>query len=281
MKKWIIFFVLFFSVSILQAKPNVKQMKAIEGFSVPESVNYDTARNRLYVSNINGKGTEKNSKGYISIIDTDGKMIEKKWVKGLNAPKGADISGDTLYVSDINRIVAINIDSAKIMETYSIPKAKFLNDVATDKNGNAYISDSDNSAIYCLKNGEIKKWFGSDLVNHPNGLYTEDNYLYFSDSKDGWLKKVKIGTKNIEKVVEIGSGVDGLIKAHGTNFLVSDWKGKTQFVKDTGKKVTLLDTSEENINSADIEYIENSHLLFIPTFLDNRVTIYKLDGLTD
>ena len=45
----------------------------------------------LYVSNITDHPFKKDGTGYISKIGLDGSIIEKKWVKGLNAPKGLTI----------------------------------------------------------------------------------------------------------------------------------------------------------------------------------------------
>ena len=38
----------------------------------------------------------------------DGQILEKKWIKGLDAPKGMTIFNDHLFVADINKIWKIN-----------------------------------------------------------------------------------------------------------------------------------------------------------------------------
>ena len=69
----------------------------------PESVCYDSVRNQLYVSNINLG--EKEESGFISKLSPDGKILDLKWIVGLKAPKGLAVSGNNLYVADVDELV--------------------------------------------------------------------------------------------------------------------------------------------------------------------------------
>src|SRR6476620_9450413 len=84
---------------------------------VPESVLYSKSDKVLYVANIDGKPDEKDGKGSISKLGLDGKMIQADWVTGLNAPKGMAISGNSLWVADVDRMVEIDIQTGKIKRT--------------------------------------------------------------------------------------------------------------------------------------------------------------------
>ena len=77
----------------------------LQGFSNPESVIYDAQLNHFYVSNVNGAPNEKAGNGFISIVSFDGRMIQEKWMIGLNAPKGLAIHNRTLYVADIDELL--------------------------------------------------------------------------------------------------------------------------------------------------------------------------------
>jgi hypothetical protein len=90
----------------------------LEGLEAPESAHFDEARDALYVSNINGEPTAKDGNGYISRVSPNGQMLEAKWVTGLDAPKGLVSDGATLYVSDIDRLVAIDIEAGEISGTW-------------------------------------------------------------------------------------------------------------------------------------------------------------------
>ena len=119
----------------------------------PESVAYAPEQNVLFVSNVNGKPTQKDQNGFISKVSpANGSIIELNWVTGLNAPKGIAISNNksTLYVSDITDLVEINIDNGKIMKRFNAPGSAFLNDVVSDNQGNIYVSDTGTNTIYKL-----------------------------------------------------------------------------------------------------------------------------------
>lgn len=279
MKK-IMSYMIILTFCVVMAKPvEVEKIATTSAvFSTPESVNYDSKSGHLFISNIDGDPTGMDGNGYISIIKKNGEIVNKKWVTGLNAPKGAGIHKNMLYVTDINKVVAIDIDSAKIVRSFSFPEAKFLNDIAIDKDGNIYISDSspDNSVIYKLKNGHKEKWLDGPVINRPNGLLIIDEYLYFGNSGEGSIMRAELKTGKVGFVADVGSGVDGLKQDKNGNFIVSDWKGKTSLITPPDKEEILLNTSEKNINSADLEFIKEENLLYIPTFLDNRIMIYKI-----
>jgi len=59
-------------------------------------------------------------------------------------------------------------------------------------------------------------------------------------------------------------------------YLISDWSGRTDYVTAKGDVHMLLNTAEQKVNAADIEYIPEKQLLLIPTFFDNRVVAYEL-----
>lgn len=246
---------------------------------VPESVLYHKADSTLYISNIDGKPTDKDGKGFISKVSLDGKILKLKWAEGLNAPKGSAIYKDRFYVSDIDRLVAIDMKTGKIMKTWPAEGALFLNDVAVDDTGNVYVTDMDdkNSVIYRLSGGKMEVWLKSPEIKSPNGLYMEEKKLMVGNSGDGKIKAVRLSDKTISDFAKVGETmIDGLRPDGKGNYIVSDWAGKTTLVLATGESRVLLDTTSANVNSADIEYIPEKKLLLVPTFFDNRVVAYKL-----
>jgi sugar lactone lactonase YvrE len=256
-----------------------KQWETKKVLQIPESVLYYESGNMLYVSNINGKPTQKNGQGFISKVSLDGKIEHLKWASGLNAPKGSAIYGDKFYVSDIDELVEIDLGTGKILAKYPAAGAKFLNDVAADSSGNIYVSDmsSENSVIYKLIQGKMTVWMkGKEIIN-PNGLFMEEKRLVVGNSGDGSLKAIGLTDKKIKTIAKVGSGIDGLRSDGKGNYFISDWKGKTSMVTASGKVIVLLDTTASKINSADLEYIKSIRLLLIPTFFDNRVVAYKVE----
>ncbi|MBW1696115.1 MAG: PQQ-binding-like beta-propeller repeat protein [Deltaproteobacteria bacterium] len=246
---------------------------------VPESVLYNPSEDIIYVSNINGKPTEKNGRGFISKVSLSGEIKVLKWATGLNAPKGSAIYRDSFYVSDIDELVEIDLKTGKVIDRYPAAGAGFLNDVAVDNEGNVYVSDmsSKNSVIYKLVQKKMVLWLKGPEISRPNGLYAEKNKLILGNSGDGTLKAINLVTKEISVVAEIGSGIDGVQSDGKGNYFISDWRGKTSCVTSSGQVTVLLDTTEQKINSADIEFIESKQILLIPTFFDNRVVAYSVE----
>jgi hypothetical protein len=140
-------------------------------FASPESAYYHAGSNAIYVSSINGQILEKDGNGYISKLSPDGKVVSAKWVTGLNAPKGIRSVGDTLWVADIDEVVSIDIKKGQIKAHVKVEGAQFLNDLASASDGTVYVSDSNLSRIYAVKDGKSSVFVeGADIVEQPNGL---------------------------------------------------------------------------------------------------------------
>ena len=242
----------------------------------PESVLYDKTRNVIYVANINGMPTDKDKNGFISKLTADGKIETLEWVKGLDAPKGMGLYKNKLYVTDISKIVEIDIEKGKISKTYNVPGAKFLNDITVDTAGVVYFSDYETNKIYTLTNGKVAVWLDKDL-NKPNGLLIESNRLLvaFSGSMD--FKSYDLATKTATGIAtEIGAGDGVAYFGKPGHYLVSDWNGTVYLIEPNGNKNIVIDTKADKINSADIDFITETKTLLVPTFFNNRVVAYKV-----
>lgn len=127
-----------------------------EKCSAPESAYYHKDSNAIFVANIVGDGTAEDGNGHIAKISIDGKTINAKWVKGLDAPKGMRSHNGILWVADINKVVKIDISKGKILKKIKIKGANFLNDVAISSKGVVYVSDTLKSTIYRVMITELQ-----------------------------------------------------------------------------------------------------------------------------
>jgi DNA-binding beta-propeller fold protein YncE len=247
---------------------------------VPESVIVDNLKNQLYVANINGKPLDKDGNGFISIISLDGEVKNLEFATGFNAPKGMAILDRKLFVSDIDTLRVVDLDSGKIIKSYEVENALFLNDVVVTTEGIVYVSDysEGNKAIYKIANGKVEKWLDNIKLNEerPNGLWLEDDSLVIG-TKQGTIFKANLLTKKISTyTTNIGvNGIDGLLPFDKNHYITSDWAGRV-FISDDTISQKIIDGTNEKINAADIWYDQTSKKLYIPTFFDNRILCFKV-----
>jgi hypothetical protein len=240
---------------------------------VPESVLLDAKNNILYVSSIDGTPEDKDGNGFISQVATDGKIKNLKWATGLDAPKGMGLFNNNLYVADISKLVTIDISNGKITNTLDIEGATFLNDVTVDKAGNVYVSDSNTGKIHVVKNGKAEVYFEGPEIKGVNGLLATGNGLYVVDFPTGANFKLS-NDKKLTKFSSTAEGADGVVPVGKDEYLVSSWHGEVAYVNAKGEAKKLLDTRNEKLSAADIEYDPKTKTLFIPTFNANSVMAY-------
>jgi sugar lactone lactonase YvrE len=242
----------------------------------PESVLYYPAEDILFVSNINGNGADKDNNGFISKMDLNGKIVTLQWATGLSAPKGMGISGNKLYVTDIDRLVILDLTAGAILKTYQVSDPVYLNDVTVAANGIIYVSDNRNDKIYFLQNDSLQIFMEGANLQKPNGLYAEADRLAVGSTQNNALRFIDLQSKQITEVTNGLGASDGVVPAGKGSYFVSDWNGRIFWINAKGEKKLLLDTTGAKINSADIEYIPAKKLLLVPTFNDNRVAAYKV-----
>ena len=245
-------------------------------FLKPESALYDPSKEIIYISNINGEYLAKDGNGFISKINIDGKTETLKWAEGLDNPQGMGLYKDKLYVADINRVVQINTNTAEIESVFVVDTAKFFNDIASDWNGDMYISDCFGNKIYKISNGKIEVWSDDNILSNPNGLLCTKDDVLVLNMKDKNAYAINKSTKKFSKIFSGIDNLDGIISDGNNGFFVSGaWQGEIFHIDQDGNKKLILDLGKEKIITADIEYIVNEKLLIIPT-LYKTVIGYKL-----
>ncbi|MFC3415987.1 SMP-30/gluconolactonase/LRE family protein [Algoriphagus hitonicola] len=237
-----------------------------------ESVLYDEATGAIYTSNIIGQDPqEKDGKGSISIIDKDGNIISQDWVTGLNAPKGMGIANGKLYVTDITDLVEIEIATATVTNRWPVEGAEFLNDVATFEE-NVYFTDMNTGKVHLYTNGEISTV--SEGHESINGIAVADDGTIYGLDASGLKKWNADGSATV--INDQVTGGDGLVILGDGNFVASRWQGEIWFASE-GDQTKMLDTTEEESNTADIGYNPADKVVYVPTFFKNKVVAYKLD----
>jgi len=238
---------------------------------VPESILPDFKNNLLYVSLINGGGWNADGVGGVGKINTNGKNFDSIWITGLNAPKGLGRYGNKMYAADISEVVVIDIKKEKIEKKIPVKDATGLNDVTVSSKGIVYVSDSKQGKIWRIEN-EIPSLY-LDHIKGANGLKAINDDLIFAEGK--FLKKAN-AQKQITQIAEVPQSIDGIEPVGNGDFMVTAWNGYIFYVTAGGHVETLLNSSAEKMNTADIGFDQTKRILYVPTFNAKKIIAYRL-----
>lgn len=242
----------------------------------PESVQYDPQRQLLYVANINKVNVENpDGDGFISILNTDGKISNLKWARGLNDPKGMGILGNSLFVADLKDLVEIDLKTGNIIKRHPAINSVMLNDVSVSPRGEVFVSDSRGHKLYRYADGKMELYLDDPNLQGPNGVFAEKDYMIVASAGTGNLWKLDYITKKYASWAMTNKTADGILR-YGNDYLISCWHGEVYYVKPDGKVWKLIDSKEPQTNTADFGYIPNQKTVLIPNFYKNTVTAYQI-----
>jgi hypothetical protein len=257
----------------------------------------------LFVSNLGAKvePSVKDGDGYIAKLEPNGAMFEEQFLSGLNAPKGMVLQGKTLYVTDIDRLLAFDIASKqKTLDLdFSSTKTTFLNDIVALDDKTLAVTATDLHKIFIVRLGEMASFTELKLkqpVLGANGLAYDflRKTLYvvgFGDGKpSGQLFKITLDNDNqVLKQVRVGKlkgHLDGIAMLNPNEALVSDW---VAFAPEKGRllKVDLRNgktTAVKDKLSGPADFIVTEGKVLLPEMLNNAFTlstIIKVDKTAD
>jgi hypothetical protein len=264
------------SQPVIFQSEKLQKVWEVDGLSVPESVLPVPGEGLIYVSNIGSNDpTAKDHTGFISVLNADGTVNTLKWASGLNSPKGMAILNDKLFVTEVDKISEIDVSTGKVLKSYPVDNAGFLNDIAADKSGNLYISDSRTGSVFKLSGGKVKLFIKSAEYSNPNGLFVDGSNLLLGTGDK--IISINTSTGEAEDYMLNTGGVDGLQLIASGAVVYSNWSGTIFTLQKGSEKELLLDTStSETIKSADFGYNASVNLIYVPTFFGNSVVCYKL-----
>jgi DNA-binding beta-propeller fold protein YncE len=245
------------------------------GLANPESAALSAEGDFLYVTNVNGEGEAKDGNGFIARISTDGRVLEREWARGLDAPKGIALGGDALYVADVDQIVVVDAATGAVRRRVAIPGAVFLNDLAISPDGQVLIADSGGGRIYAIRTDTPEVWLEDELLDSINGLLPEPDRL-IATTMQGRLLAIDYTTKAITVLAEgLGEG-DGVASLGEGRYLVSEWPGRMHVVAADGSHVTILETAAENRFLNDFLLVGD--ILYQPHWEPSALSAYRVSG---
>jgi outer membrane protein assembly factor BamB len=297
MKNLLILFVLIFIVACNSTQKK-KQEPAVEkeatisyrlellwesdtAVRTPESVLLDRERDILYVSNINSGPWEKDGNGFISKMDKSGNIIELKWIEGISAPKGMGISGNSLFIADIDELVEANIETGEITNKYKVEGKPDLNDITVGGDGTVYVSGSGSNSIYKLNDGALEVIFTGEEGERFNGLFWEKERMLLLTSGSSQFKEIPWETMQAKIIAENMGHGDAIAPVGDGGYITTSWAGAIFYVSAEGEVSKLLDTEALEENAADADFCIEDQILYVPTFFKNQVKAYKLVKISD
>lgn len=253
-----------------------------EGLDWPESALYDAERGLIYVSNIGGQPDAEDGNGYISTVSPEGDILEQEWATGMDAPKGLALEGGTLYVSDIDDLVAIDPETGEITDRYPVEGATFLNDVAA-VDGIIYVTDSGTGRIHRLDGDSLSTWVDDPRIQSPNGIHEVDGEIVVAaaDSaaaepgQDRYLMTVSADGAQIEPLAgtEPLGALDAVEPDGRGGIFLSDWGGAVVLHVIPGDSArTLVEVSQ---GTADFDYVAETQMLYLPVMVAGRLIAYE------
>lgn len=180
-----------------EVQPLSSNVKVFGSFHFAESCVFDPERNLLLVVNSGVRsGSDLDDDGYISLINPDGSVHTSKWIGvsrenlELVNPLGSNISNGVFYVADGTFVRSFDLESGQPLNSFEVEGATFLNGIAVDDEGTAYISNTrDNGMLFKVTaDGQSTLLIDGAPLNAPNGVAIDN---------DGNVVVVNIGNNDV------------------------------------------------------------------------------------
>lgn len=263
--------------------PDFDPLWRTDGLDNPESVIAD-GRGGYIVSNVNGGGGEANGDGYLARLDAHGRPVEpRRWVTGLNAPKGLALADSRLFVTDIDTLVEIDAESGGILARHPVDGARFLNDAAAH-DGRILISDSGTGRIHLFDGETMTLWLEDPALAGVNGLWPEDDRLLATTMERGEILAIDWHSRSVEALADGLQNADGIAPAAPGGYIVSQWPGDVWYWREGEAPVHLVERQDPPVLMNDLTV--HGELVVIPHWQPGAVSAWRLScsddsGLTE
>lgn len=273
------------------APRQAERLHSIAGFSTPESVIHDSVADFYFVSNIAGNPSAKDNNGFISRVRPDGGVDSLRFVSGgrngvtLHAPKGMAITGDTLWVTDIDVVRGFDRSTGRPVATVTLgPQARFLNDLAVGPDGALFATETGIrisaagameptglDAVFRIQGRRGARAIRDSALSAPNGITWSAGRMLIASARDSALHAWTEGG-TLERIGNTAGGADGLDVLADGRIIGSSWADSTVSV--VGDSVYRLISGL--VSPADFGLDRRRGYLVVPLFQADRVEIWRL-----
>jgi sugar lactone lactonase YvrE len=192
------------------------------------------------------------------------------------------ITGSTLWVNDVTRIRSYNLNTGAPGRVIAIPRSVFINDLAVDRRGNLWASDSETRSLYRVNRGGRVTRFRLPKSFHglPNGvaLHPTSGEIWFVTFNESAAGGAQAGRVNSAGAFTQVIGSPRLRQLDGLAFV-----GRTAYISDFGNgniwklfaDGTLTRRAVIAGSPADISYAPGLKRLLIPLIQGGHFTTLK------
>ena len=286
-------------ISVLGTKPtDARRVGVLDGFYGPESVKYDPDQDVWFISNMLGFGSAKDGEGFIVRVAADDLSREDAFIASgrngvtLDAPKGMAIHGDTLWVTDIDKLRGFDRRTGAPLATIDLSghDAVLLNDVAVGPDGSLYITDSGiimsskgvlhpgGDKIFVIGPGRSVSLAAEGAqLGRPNGISwdaTGNRWVVVSfDPFRSEVYTVARGDTSRTVIAKGNGKFDGIEALADGRLLVTSWNDSSLHVFTGGRDERVI----RNLSwPADIGFDTRRNRVAIPQVMINRVEFWEL-----
>jgi hypothetical protein len=259
----------------------------VTGLSHPVCFIVDPEAGDYFIANVNGAPAARDNNGFVTKLDPQGRVVALKFIgptkaAPLHAPKGLAVVGKVLYVLDLDRVRGYDTGRGDLVLDIDMApyKAKFLNDLTRDAEGNLYLSDSQSGFVARIEPAHehrVTILARGPQLDGANGLCIHP--------RTGRLVVVTWGTGRVLEVTRQGDvkpwldrtfeKLDGAdFDADGNLHFSAYGEGRVYVAAEDGKARVFR---EGIVTPADINIDRAKRLLLIPSFEADSVRAIPLE----
>lgn len=247
-----------------------------QAYSSPESVEFDYANNRWFISN-NGSGQilERNSVTGVRTVFASGIP---------SGPHGLEIVNDTLYACDGGFLKGYNINTGALVLNINFG-ASFLNGITHDTSGNIYATDYNTSQRKIYRYTVATRQFNvfvASTVSQPNGIIFDpslNRLIFVNWGTSAPIKAVNLLDSTISTIITSTlSNCDGIARDGAGNYFISSYSSNTvtRFNGSFGSPTLVISTGLSA--PADLFYNTITDTLGVPNSGSGNNTKYYYFG---